>query len=60
MTIESLVDTGYKIITIDNDNEALENLKNNSGIKLLFSDIVMLAGIFVLMGLCLSERKVLC
>ncbi|RDH82306.1 MAG: hypothetical protein DIZ80_08375 [endosymbiont of Galathealinum brachiosum] len=38
---ESLSDSGYQILTTDNAKSALEILKHNPDIKLLFSDIVM-------------------
>jgi len=42
---ESLQSLGYQVLTANNGKQALEQLANNPGIDLLFSDVVMPGGI---------------
>jgi len=42
---ESLQSLGYLVLTANNGKQALEQLANNPGIDLLFSDVVMPGGI---------------
>ncbi|MCP3667866.1 MAG: PAS domain S-box protein [Gammaproteobacteria bacterium] len=53
---ESLQAQGYRVITASNGQQALDKLAKNSGIDLLFSDVVMPGGIN---GYELAEQTVL-
>jgi len=45
MAVESLEDLGYRVLVAHNGREALEIVKGNAKIDILFSDIVMPGGI---------------
>lgn len=38
---EALADEGYAVVTATNGDEALEKIRNDAGIDVLFSDVVM-------------------
>ncbi len=44
MTAESLRDLGYSVITAETAEEALDVLRQDTRIEILFSDVVMLGG----------------